>query len=146
MTHGPEGCVQGGNQDEWPELPNGVLRIGNVDYSADDLCQAFQRTPGHNNCLPSLAHQLIGAKLNILNGADDSCIKETIAEADALIGNLNILTDSLSCNLVQYVTELTDYNEGKKCVAHCGEETPQAPREPNGCEIITPTPTPVDTN
>lgn len=117
-----------------------------MDYTAEELCEILHAEPGHNNCLPSLAHQLIAAKLNILNGADDSCIKNTIAQADVLIGDLNVLTDTLSCNLVQYVTELTNYNEGNtECAAHCGQETTQVVREPNGCEVTSPTATPTPT-
>jgi len=46
--------------------------------------------PVRGNGLISLAYQEIAAKLNIANGASAICIQQTLAGADALIGNLVI--------------------------------------------------------
>jgi len=46
------------------------------------------RQPVRGNGLVLLAYQLIAAKLNIANGADGSCIEQTLANADAFIGDL----------------------------------------------------------
>ena len=40
--------------------------------------------------LVQLARQEIAAKLNIANGADGSCVEQTLAAVDSLIGNLVI--------------------------------------------------------
>jgi len=80
--------------DKWPQdvLTNG-LTLGNVNYTAQELEDIFN-TPAQGNGLISLAHQLIAAKLNIesfglpMNPNDAAAILATIADADALIGNL----------------------------------------------------------
>ena len=65
------------------------LQLGNVTYTQEQLLDILHQ-PVRGNGLLILAHQLIAAKLNIAAGADPSCIQETIAEADALIGDLVI--------------------------------------------------------
>ena len=65
------------------------LQLGNVTYNQQQLLDILHE-PVRGNGLLILAHQLIAAKLNIAAGADPSCIEETIAEADALIGDLVI--------------------------------------------------------
>jgi hypothetical protein len=89
--------------------------LGNVSYTAAQLGQILNQPVGTNGLI-SLAHQLIAAKLNIANGADGSSIAPTIANADALIGNLvvpPIGTGYLSPSTVAAdVVALTNFNEG----------------------------------
>jgi hypothetical protein len=70
-----------------------TIKIGNNDYNQCELLCALTRTSGipGGNALVTLAHQLITAELNILNGAaPPDC---DLDAAHALIGDLNILTD-----------------------------------------------------
>ena len=96
--------------------------------------------PVRGNGLVSLAHQLIAAKLNIAAGADPSCIEETIAEADALIGDLVVppVGDGYlaPADVSALVETLTDYNEGRLCAPSCDQSppptaTPTPARRPN---------------
>jgi hypothetical protein len=90
-----------------------------------------------------LAHQEIAAKLNIANGADGSCIQQTLAAADALIGDLVIPPVGTGFLAPQVVSGLADtldqYNGGELCAPSCeenGSPTPTpAPR-------LRPTPAP----
>jgi len=120
-THGPVGCVEGNNTDQWPAtaLP---MMLGNNSYTDAQLCSILNQ-PAAGNGLLTLAHQLIAAKLNIAAGADGSSVAAAIAAADALIGN-NIIppvgTDVLSPGDVSsLVTTLTNFNEGVTGPGHC---------------------------
>ena len=57
-----------------------------------------------------LSHQLIAAKLNILNGSNPAPIAATITAADALIDGLNINSDFIASgsSLGQQMTALAD--------------------------------------
>ncbi|MFL6499540.1 MAG: hypothetical protein ACJ8LL_02335 [Candidatus Udaeobacter sp.] len=87
----PGVCVRG--QGYWKNHPAAwpvtELQLGNVTYTQQQLLDILHE-PVRGNGLLILAHQLIAAKLNIAAGADPSCIQQTIAEADALIGDLVI--------------------------------------------------------
>jgi len=116
---------------------NTSLTLGSVNYSAAQLLTIYNAAPAGNG-LKTLAHQLITAKLNILNGAEPTAIQTAIASADALIGTLIVppvgagfLAPTVVATLVN---ELTDWNEGKTGPGHCAEG-----------EEPTPTPTPEET-
>lgn len=122
-THGP--VPKGNNEYVWPqEVKVNGLKLGNVLYTATQLLQIFNEQPSKENGLVSLAHQLIAAKLNVLNGADPSDITASIAAADTLIGALTVPpvgTGSKASSETSALTEtLTDYNEGKTGPGHCG--------------------------
>ena len=98
------------------------LQLGNVSYNQQQLLDILHE-PVRGNELLILAHQLIAAKLNIAAGADPSCIEETIAEADALIGDLVIppvgdgyLSPRDAAHLAGI---LGDFNEGDMCAPAC---------------------------
>src|SRR4029077_10400339 len=102
------------------------------------------------NGLVALAHQEIAAKLNIAHGANGSCIQQTLAAVDALIGNLVIPPVGngflRSRDTSGYESILDQYNEGFLCSPECGEQPPPtrptpAPRtEPT--VTVRPTPQP----
>ena len=105
-----------------------TIPIGSNAYTqADLLCSLDQ--PGQGNALRILAHQLIAAKLNILNGAGQPpAIEAAITLADNLIGSRNILTGSVPTGgpgntlgpaMVQVAGLLDRYNNGQEGVAHC---------------------------
>jgi hypothetical protein len=120
-THGY--IPTGNNVNEWAQdvNDNGML-LGNVLYSAAQL-QAIFDTPAAGNGLIVLAHQLIAAKLNILNGADPSAISASIALADILIAN-NVIPPVGANSLPNSATSslsgsLASYNEGLIGPGHC---------------------------
>ena len=111
--------------------PTTSLTLGSVNYTAAEL-QAILNTSPSGNGLIILAHQLIAAKLNILNGADGTVVNATIAAADAQIGALVVpptggSSDSLtpaSVNSNSHI--LDDWNNGITGPGHCAE-TPATP-------------------
>ncbi|MFL6247752.1 MAG: hypothetical protein ACJ74H_17140 [Thermoanaerobaculia bacterium] len=116
-SHGP--IPLGNNSNEWPVTS---LDLGGTTYSDLDLLSILN-TPGAGNGLVTLAHQLIAAKLNVANGANDSAIAASIAAADALIGTRIVpplgsgsLPNSATSGLIG---ELTSYNEGATGPGHC---------------------------
>lgn len=119
-THGPD--ATGGNSNEWPI---NILNLGTPSYIDTQLQSILDKAPMGNG-LVSLAHQLIAAKLNVANGADDTDVAATITAADALIGALSIppvgggfLAPSVTSSLNE---ALTDYNEGATGPGHCSDE------------------------
>jgi hypothetical protein len=71
----------------WPALPPGGLLLGTVGYTKAQLI-CILKTPVKGNGLVSLAHQLITAKLNDLNGASvPAGVQTAINNADTLIGS-----------------------------------------------------------
>jgi hypothetical protein len=125
----PASCVRGqgywkNHPDQWPVLQ---LVLGNNAYDKEQLL-AILHQPVRGNGLVLLAHQLIAAKLNIANGADASCIEQTLADADALIGDLVVppVGDGyLQPGDVSALADiLDDYNEGALCAAACDHQSP----------------------
>jgi hypothetical protein len=104
----------------WPALS---LTLGSVAYNQADLL-AILNEPAGGNGLLILAHQLIAAKLNILNGANPSFISATITAADAQIGALvcpPIGADTLpSASVSPNSHDLDDWNNGLTGPGHCG--------------------------
>lgn len=116
-THGP--IPTGNNSNEWPVTG---LTLGSVAYTDLELQAIFDK-PAAGNGLISLAHQLIAAKLNVANGADDSSVAGAIAAADALIGSLVVPpvgAGSLPNSSTSALTgTLTSFNEGTIGPGHC---------------------------
>jgi hypothetical protein len=110
--------------DQWP-VSSLTLGTGpGVSYTVAELLQIFNE-PVNSNGLVALAHQLIAAKLNIANGANPTAISATIANDDAMIGNLVVppigggsLPTSQTSNDTQ---TLDDWNSGITGPGHCGE-------------------------
>ena len=135
-TATPGGCVrtQGfwkNHPDQWPVTE---LQLGNVTYDQQQLLDILHESVRGNGLL-ILAHQLIAAKLNIAAGADPSCIEETIAAADALIGDLVIPPVGNGYIAPREAAPLAGilgrFNEGDMCAPSCD----QGPRP-----TATPTP------
>jgi Carbohydrate binding domain len=128
----PGGCVFGfgywkNHPQAWPVTE---LQLGNVTYTQDQLL-AIMHEPVRGNGLISLAHHFITTKLNVANGADPSCIQQTIADADALIGDLVVppVGDGyLAPRDVNALKDtLEDYNEGQLCAPSCDNEGSPTP-------------------
>jgi hypothetical protein len=145
-TGTPSGCVFGqgywkNHPDQWPVTE---LQLGNVTYTQEELLSILHQSV-RGNGLVLLAHQLIAAKLNIANGTDPSCIEQTIADADALIGDLVVPpvgTGYLAPSNVSALAETLDqYNEGLLCAPSC-EGSPSPTATPRGRLRPTPPPRP----
>ena len=125
----PTPCVRGqgywkNHPDQWPV---NQLLLGNNAYAQEQLL-AILHQPVRGNGLVLLAHQLIAAKLNIANGADGNCIEQTLADADALIGDLLVPPVGTGYLAPQDVSALADtldsYNEGGLCAPACDHQSP----------------------
>ena len=120
------------------------MQLGNVTYTREEL-QSIIENPVRTNGLVSVAHQEIAAKLNIASGADSSCIDQTLANLDALIGGLVIPPVGNGFLLLRYVegyvSTLSLYNEGFSCSPECGGHPPATRPTPTP-RPISPTPAP----
>ena len=122
----PSGCVF--KQGYWKhhgQWPVNQLQLGNRIYNRQELQSILGRSRAvRGNGLVELAQEEIAAKLNIANGANGTCIEQTLAAADALIGNLVIPpvgNGHLPPTL--YVRDIRRYNGGQLCSPHC-DSTP----------------------
>ncbi len=114
-------------QGYWKNHPNAwptnSVTLGTVNYTKTQLLSIFNQSVGGNGLI-SLAHQLIAAKLNILQGADPSAAQACIDAADALIGSLVVPpvgTGWLDPADTSALTQcLDDYNNGITGPGHCG--------------------------
>jgi N-acetylneuraminic acid mutarotase len=131
-TATPVGCVFGqgywkNHPDQWPVTE---LQLGNVTYDQQQLLDILHE-PVRGNGLLILAHQEIAAKLNIANGADGSCIQQTLADADALIGDLVVPPVGDGYLAPRDASPLADtldqYNEGFLCAPSCEGTPPPGP-------------------
>ena len=134
------GCVLGQgywkNHEQWPVSQ---LQLGNRTYNRQEL-QSILRQPPRSNGLVQLAQQEITAKLNITNGADGSCIGQTLAAVDSLIGNLVIPPiGNGRLALTSYVRTLGLYNAGGLCVPQC--DMPPSSPPPSPAPTARPQPT-----
>jgi hypothetical protein len=128
-TATPAGCVF--SQGYWKNHPEAwpvtELQLGNTTYTQDQLL-AILHEPVRGNGLLILAHQEIAAKLNIANGADGSCIQQTLADADALIGDLVIPPIGEGYLRPRDVSPIAgilgSYNEGNMCAPSCDNSSP----------------------
>ncbi len=123
-TATPGGCVRGpgywkNHPGQWPVTQ---LQLGKRNYKKQQLLSILHQ-PVRGNGLVSVAHQEIAAKLNIVNGADGSCIAQTLADLDALIGNRIIPLVGNGYlrprNVAFYVSTVSRYNEGMLCAPNC---------------------------
>ena len=109
------------------------LQLGNRTYNRQELQSILQQAV-RGDALVQLAHQEIAAKLNIANGADGSCVEQTLAAADASIGNLVIPpVGNGFLRPSAYAGTLTRYNGGALYAPQCEWSPPPD---------ASPTPTP----
>jgi hypothetical protein len=110
-----------------PVLVPGTMNLGMVNYTASELAMILD-VPAGGNALLILGHQLIAAKLNILNGANPGPVAGTIATADNLIGTLVMPpigsddvdpSSALGQQMVATASTLESYNSGNLGVPHC---------------------------
>lgn len=108
------------------------LVIGGQTYTHTQLIAILKKSP-RGDATYILARQLIAAKLNIAQGADDSAVADVITEADAWLAEHPLGSKPRNPEReegIAYAAILDDYNNGRIGPGHCGKVTP------------TPTPTP----
>jgi hypothetical protein len=127
-------CVatQGYWKNHPSEWPVGTLTIGGHTYTRAQVLVIFG-TPSRGDKTIDLFHQLAAAMLNVANGSNNSCIQQTITDANAYL-----IAHPLGSNVKGSVwnssggdallNTLGDYNEGKLCATHrdspdCGNST-----------------------
>ncbi len=105
-----------------PEVwPVDHITIGGVTYAKGEALKILE-TPPRGDATYILAHQLIGAKLNILNGADPSDVAATIADADNWLIEHPLGSDPSNPGRAQGIAlagALDDYNNGLIGPGHC---------------------------
>jgi len=102
------------------------LRLGTVFYTNTQLLSILNQAVNGNN-LVELAHQLIGAKMNIIKGANATGIQSTVDAADLLIGGLVVppigtgafTTTSDNASAVSLAGTLANFNLGNSSSPHC---------------------------
>jgi N-acetylneuraminic acid mutarotase len=126
--------------EAWPVTE---LQLGNVTYNQQELLSIL-RQPVRGNGLVLLAHQLIAAKLNIANGADGSCIHQTLADAGSLIGDLVVPPVGNGYlqpkDVAGIAGVLGSYNEGNLCAPSCdnGSLSPRQVPRPHPIPAVRP--------
>lgn len=114
--------------DQWPPacLP---MMLGSNAYTQAELLQILNQPVAGNGAI-SMAHQLIGAKLNLCMGANPAAVSACITGADALLSGCG--ADKIpplgTCNLAPGSTStltqcMDNYNQGITGPGHC-QETP----------------------
>ena len=116
------------------------LQLGAVSYTAGEAGRILD-TPVKGNGAVALAHQLIGAKLNVALGADSSTATDAIGQADTLLGGL-VIPPIGSGSLKPAITAsptfaLTDFNEGVVGPGHCSGLPVQDPPGDGGGGVVT---------
>ncbi len=120
------------HEENWPVA---TLALGGISYTQEELLEVLA-TPVRGDATIILAYHLIAAKLNVLNGADDS-IQDAIDEADALLAGDAPLFSKPSGDLKNEVLmvkdELCAYNE-----MGCPDDHVMEPDFMMGMPVLTP--------
>jgi uncharacterized repeat protein (TIGR01451 family) len=104
--------------DAWPV--EGIT-IGGVTYTKAEAI-AILNTPPDGDATYILAHQLIAARLNILNGADPDAVATTIVEADDWLATHPLGSNPSNPDreeAIELSEILDDYNNGLIGPGHC---------------------------
>jgi hypothetical protein len=104
--------------DDWPV---DQIVIGSVTYTQAQALEILE-TPPRGDATYILAHQLIAAKLNILNGADPSDVATTIADADDWLIEHPLGSDPSNPDRAEGIAlagVLDEYNNGLIGPGHC---------------------------
>jgi hypothetical protein len=115
----PPGTGTPGYWKNHPEAwPVGDITIGGVDYTKGEAIENMQ-TPEKGDKTYTIFRALVSAKLNVLIGNDDSCIADTISEADAWMAFYGPVGSGIRANRYAWKVgeplyeEMDDYNNGK---------------------------------
>ena len=105
--------------EDWPV---DMLTLGDEVFTQEQLLEILS-TPARGDKSLILAQQLIASKLNVANGADDSEIAGTIADADQwLIDNGGVGSGQRNWNGGEELKNMLDaYNNGEIGPGHCDD-------------------------
>lgn len=124
-TYNPMGCT--GTPGYWinhPEAwPVDSISIGGTTYTKSQAIE-LMKMPVKGDKTLTLFPALVSAKLNFLNGANDSCISATITAADAWMAAYSVTSKVLASSDAWKAGEplylrLDSYNNGRLCAPHC---------------------------
>jgi len=121
----PTGCVRSpgywkNHPDNWPV---DEITIGGHTIPKRMAIQ-LMRLPERGDKARNVFRHLIAAKLNVLAGADDSCIAESIEAADAWLARhpVRIKASSLPWRRIAgVIARLGAYNDGELCAPSCDD-------------------------
>ena len=100
------------------------LTIGGVTYTKAELLDILDTAP-QGDATYILIHQLIGAMLNVANGADDSSVADTITDANQWLMDNPLGSNPKGATRDEglgYKTILDEYNNGLIGPGHCGNK------------------------
>ena len=108
----------------WLGTPLGVKSVQVTTAAQAVLILSFNNDA--SNGINKLMGQLLGAKLDIADGADGSAIASTIAAADAFLAtknsaDWNTLTRVQKNQVLAWMTTLDNYNNGLTGPGHCSQ-------------------------
>jgi hypothetical protein len=97
--------------EAWPESAMSGLTVGGIFYTPWELLTIFSTPPKQGNSYLILGHQYIAALLNVANGANGSVVADSLAEADAALAGVDLLTAYIKDNsLNDTAGMLEDFN------------------------------------
>ena len=106
--------------EDWPVEQ---LTLGGVDYTKAEAIDLLE-TPTKGDATIILAHQLIAAKLNVANAADDAAVSAAIDLADTWLDGHPVGSDPGKADrktALSFMDELGNYNSGE-----CGDDDDSA--------------------
>ncbi|RNC67961.1 MAG: hypothetical protein ED859_12155 [Desulfuromonadales bacterium] len=127
------GCVRSpGYWKNHPEAwPVQTIIIGGHTYTKNEAI-AIMDKPVAGDKTYTMFPALVSAKLNVLSGANATCIADTIAAADSWmfkypVGS-GVKGDSDAWKMGEPLyMKLDQYNNGYLCASYCGDQPPQPP-------------------
>ena len=114
--------------DAWPTE---TIMIGRVTYTKEEALRVLSTPPKGGDATYILAHQLIAAKLNMLNGADGTTVVFTINAADAWLSTHPLGTGGPTSadreTGILLAGQLDAFNSGLSGPPHCDAEPTATP-------------------
>lgn len=104
--------------EDWPVTD---LTIGGMFYTAGELLTILQTPPKKGNSYLILGHQVIAALLNIAKGSDPSVIADTLADAEAALTGVNLLTDFVKDTDLNATADMLDDYNSRDLTPECEE-------------------------
>lgn len=130
------------------DWPVDMLTLGGVTYDQNELLAILDTAPKGDKTL-ILAHQLIATMLNVANGADDSALGSTIADANNwLAANGGVGSGEKKWNGGEPLKNMMDdYNNGIIGPGHCGDSAGSTSAAPRGrLDVLSEAPLDTPTN
>ena len=125
FTEPGKACVAGpGYWKNHPEnWPVDAITIGGRTLTKQQAIM-LMRLPERGDKSKNIFRHLIAAKLNVLAGADDSCISEAIEAADAWLGRNPVCSGIRASSapwkrISRVIARLAAYNHGELCAPSC---------------------------